>query len=103
MPGEGCFVHVLWAMQTGIYKHPAWYPGLTTQSPAEDFQRIIHDFDSSRCPEPCPRMNTTMSEVGMATPEPGAANGGACHTAMPGDECFTHLLWVMQTGIYNDP
>jgi len=47
-----CLKDLRWAMTTGIYKFPEWYPGLTPQSPQADFQRRVHTALGT-CPLPC--------------------------------------------------
>merc|ERR1719215_1604472 len=74
-------------MQTGIYEHPDWYPGLTTHSALEDFQQVLLNDTQKKCRKPCPH----------------GSSSGACHTAMPGEVCFGHLMWAMQEGIYAHP
>jgi len=27
----------------------------------------------------------------------------ACHTAVEGDTCYSHVLWTMETGVHNHP
>jgi hypothetical protein len=36
--GDACYLHVSWAMKTGIKQHPQWYPGLTKSNTFENFQ-----------------------------------------------------------------
>lgn len=36
--GSTCWNEVQWAMTNGIQSHPEWYPGLTANSPREQFQ-----------------------------------------------------------------
>merc|ERR1712066_902475 len=39
--GDKCFMHVRWAMQTGVVMHPEWYHGLSAESSFEDFQQLL--------------------------------------------------------------
>jgi len=91
VPGEECFEHLMWAMQTGIFEHPERYPGLNTQSASEDFQLVLHNDTDMKCWKPCPRANMTT------------ADEGSCHTTVPGEECFEHLMWARQIGIFEHP
>jgi len=51
--GEECYEEVLYAMRTGVVKHPVgYYDNLTRNSSFEDFQRHLHGV-SKVCPEPC--------------------------------------------------
>jgi len=51
--GEKCHTSVVWAMTTGIARHPDWFPGLSQASTFEDFQGNVHRYNASRCPRPC--------------------------------------------------
>mmetsp|Transcript_84544 Transcript_84544/g.244386 ORF Transcript_84544/g.244386 Transcript_84544/m.244386 type:complete len:789 (+) Transcript_84544:3-2369(+) len=79
--GEDCFDDVVDAMVRGIIKHPHKFPGLTPDSTFEEFQQALYmDPDSSSCPRPC-----------------------SCKTALPGDECYKHVLWAKNQGIVGHP
>mmetsp|Transcript_70113 Transcript_70113/g.181796 ORF Transcript_70113/g.181796 Transcript_70113/m.181796 type:complete len:373 (+) Transcript_70113:47-1165(+) len=81
--GEQCFLHVRWAMQVGVTAHPEWYGGLSQDATFEDFQRHLHRGPGrTQCPqEPCPRKEA------------------ACHTAVPGEECYRHVAWAKEVGV----
>jgi len=85
--GEACYQSVRWIMTVGIFKHSVFYPGLTPSSKLEDFQRKLHKDNPSLCPEPCVPI----------------ARGPGCHTAVVGEECYTHVQWAIQYGIYQEP
>jgi len=53
VPGDVCYIGVMWAMQHGIADHPDWYPSLTPESPFEDFQEVLHGRNQERCAFPC--------------------------------------------------
>lgn len=40
-------------MTSGIHSHPEWYPGLTANSPREQFQELLHQNSPRKCPLPC--------------------------------------------------
>ena len=50
--GSQCWNEVQWAMTSGIHQHPEWYPGLSANSPREQFQEVVHQ-KSGKCPLPC--------------------------------------------------
>jgi hypothetical protein len=56
---QKCLSGLRWALSTGIAHHPEWYPGLTSSSPFEAVQALlhqkalVHDDDPNRCPRPC--------------------------------------------------
>merc|ERR1719356_1401543 len=90
--GEACYGAVRWAVDTGIFQHPEWYPDLTPDSPMEDFQARLHSINHSNCPEPC---NATSVTLPPATP--------ACHTAVDGEACYGAVRWVADIGIFENP
>ncbi|OLP76858.1 Developmentally-regulated G-protein 1 [Symbiodinium microadriaticum] len=51
--GTECFSHVLYAMSHGIFEHPHWYPGLSSDSDFSDFQALLHLLPQNGCPRPC--------------------------------------------------
>jgi len=83
--GEECFMHVRWAMQTGVEAHPEWYPGVTAESRFEEFQTLLHSGDQHHCRMPCAPVRSD------------------CHDAVPGETCHSHVEWAMNTGITTIP
>jgi len=81
--GEECYDHVRWAMQQGIWEHPEYYGSLTASSVFEDFQAFLHDLGHGACPAPCPSKG--------------------CHTTVVGEECYGHVMWVKEHGIWEHP
>lgn len=51
--GEACYGEVEWAMSSGIFEHPEWYPGLSQHSSHADFQQQVHSSRPHVCPAPC--------------------------------------------------
>mmetsp|Transcript_16517 Transcript_16517/g.28549 ORF Transcript_16517/g.28549 Transcript_16517/m.28549 type:complete len:483 (-) Transcript_16517:10-1458(-) len=49
---ETCINDLTWAMETGIFLEPSWYPGLSYNSTADEFQMFLHTVLGS-CPPPC--------------------------------------------------
>ncbi|CAL1126055.1 unnamed protein product [Cladocopium goreaui] len=49
---DTCMEDLKWAMQVGIFQEPAWYPGLSHNSSADEFQALLHTVLGS-CPPPC--------------------------------------------------
>lgn len=76
-----CYDKVLFAMNTGIYEHPEWYPGLSPLSNLEEFQmHLYNEHPEFECPKPC-----------------------SCQTAKKGDRCYENVRWVLSQGIPRHP
>lgn len=74
-------------MADGIHINAAWYPGLKAASSFEDFQKLFYDrkINNGVCPTlPCQADKT-------------------CHTSQPGDDCYPHITWAMNSGIHSNP
>eukprot|EP00929_Paragymnodinium_shiwhaense_P024317 TRINITY_DN14_c0_g1_i1.p1 TRINITY_DN14_c0_g1~~TRINITY_DN14_c0_g1_i1.p1 ORF type:complete len:584 (-),score=119.92 TRINITY_DN14_c0_g1_i1:239-1912(-) len=52
-PTGKCAEAVNFALTDGIYGHPEWYPGLTNESSADDFQDHMASEDRAGCPHSC--------------------------------------------------
>jgi len=61
MEGEACYGAVTWAMDTGIFSNPEWYPNLTSSSSFEDVQARLHSIGHGNCPMPCPSVPAAPS------------------------------------------
>merc|ERR1712066_795475 len=73
MEGEDCYGAVTWAMDTGIFSNPEWYPDLTSSSSFEDFQAHLHNIDYGQCPVPCrsaPAAVTTTTVASLSCGRP---------------------------------
>ncbi|CAJ1377704.1 unnamed protein product [Effrenium voratum] len=84
VPGDACYGEVMWAKKEGIRQHPNWYPGLTPDSTTADFQEIVHSHKPGKCPPPCVSVDS-------------------CHTALPGEKCYSDVQWAKQHGIREHP
>merc|ERR1712217_563303 len=84
--GEQCYMHVKYAMQTGIVASPDHYPALSNDSTFEEFQALLHLGAHQGCPMPCPPLPIE-----------------SCHTSEPGELCHRHVTWAMKTGIHDVP
>jgi len=95
---EACYGNVRWAMEVGIVLFPQWYLGLTPSSAFENFQASMHasGHGHGTCPRPCDTVTTPPP-----TTKPSPAAG--CHTATQAEECFGHVVWAMEYGIYTYP
>lgn len=71
---EECFGAVKWAMTEGISQHPYWYPGLSSASCFEDFQRLLHGANHGGCGEPCDGCQTQPTAA-PPTPSPPTPQG----------------------------
>lgn len=92
--GEECYGAVRWAMESGIWEHPEWYPDLTPDSPMGAFQEHLYSISHASCPRPC---NTGSMPLTTAAP------AEACRRAVEGEECYEHVMWAMQHGITSNP
>eukprot|EP00440_Ansanella_granifera_P039220 gb/GFBE01042551.1/.p1 GENE.gb/GFBE01042551.1/~~gb/GFBE01042551.1/.p1 ORF type:complete len:615 (+),score=87.21 gb/GFBE01042551.1/:1-1845(+) len=77
-----CIADLDWAMQTGIFEHPEWYPSLSSTSSREDFQRFIH-AELGSCPEPCATAEAFFEPVDGGTDR-------VCRGATPTDNSRTY-------------
>jgi len=82
-----------WAMQVGIYLEPAWYPGLSYNSSADDFQALLHEMLGS-CPPPCtnePHFQAVDGAIGRVcrglTPEDNANTYFTVRIANSTEQC----------------
>ncbi|CAK0868932.1 unnamed protein product [Prorocentrum cordatum] len=93
--GDECFGEVVYAMQTGVVKHPERYSPLAQDSTFEDFQRYLHRLPalSKVCPEPC-----AAHELDVRVPARLRAPDD-CHTSVEGDACYERVVYAMQTGV----
>jgi len=82
VPGDACYKEIMWAKHTGIRQHHSWYPGLTSHSSIQDFQKIVQKH-SRNCAMPCEHKAES-----------------ACHTAVEGESCFKDIMWAKHTGIH---
>lgn len=63
LPGSACYESVTWGRNDGIYAHPEWYPGLTTQSTFKDFQKLLYMQHKDECPQrPCEEGETDVQD-----------------------------------------
>jgi len=53
-PSSKCYDMANWGKTDGIYGHPEWYPGLTADSPIEEFIQLLYMQGKEDCPHrPC--------------------------------------------------
>lgn len=100
-PGEQCYKDVMWARKQGIYEHPEWYPGLTTQSTFEDFQ-VSRALQEHGCPaKPCLGPGQPFLVVPQIAQT--AVETPPCETYQFGTDCYFRVMWVMRTGLWTKP
>merc|ERR1711920_317879 len=97
--GQQCFKAVEWAMTHGIRLHPEWYEGLTSGSTFEQFQDWLHRKGMEQCHKPCALCQTTT--IGEACWD--EVQAVAEDQQLPGDVCYTGVMWAMQHGIADHP
>lgn len=88
-----CIEDLKWAMQVGIFQEPAWYPGLSYNSSADDFQALLHELLGS-CPPPCtnePHFQAVDGAIGRVcrglTPEDNANTYFTVRIANSTEQC----------------
>uniref|UniRef100_A0A7S4UKA4 Uncharacterized protein n=1 Tax=Alexandrium monilatum TaxID=311494 RepID=A0A7S4UKA4_9DINO len=93
--GDRCYSDVVWAMRNRN-KHPEWYIGLNKCSDFHDFQSFFHtqvlNSGARRCPTPCQSDERTPPKEAIACKV--EKDKGDCHTAVPGDECYAHVIYT---------
>eukprot|EP00408_Alexandrium_pacificum_P068922 CAMPEP_0171181718 /NCGR_PEP_ID=MMETSP0790-20130122/14401_1 /TAXON_ID=2925 /ORGANISM="Alexandrium catenella, Strain OF101" /LENGTH=473 /DNA_ID=CAMNT_0011646659 /DNA_START=32 /DNA_END=1453 /DNA_ORIENTATION=- len=98
--GERCHTDVVYAMRYRML-HPEWYIGLTNCSSFGNFQAFMHtqvlNSGERRCPLPCSDAHE-IGHVGEDCAEEETQQKD-CHTAVPGDECYAHVLYTQKEAI----
>merc|ERR1719362_81598 len=89
-PGEDCYNHVLYTGKEAA-KYPDFYSGLNGDSTHEEIQHYLHM--ENECPEPCSDANRTNSSL----------NTTECHSARPGESCFSDILFAKTKFIEKKP
>jgi hypothetical protein len=89
-PGEECYNHVIYTQRQAA-KYKDLYSGLDANSSFEDVQHYL--LQENQCPEPCDPGSNTSNSSAMTT----------CHTARPGESCFSDVLLARNKFIVQDP
>jgi len=117
VPGEACYVNVVWAMGQGIMEEPLAFPGLTPLSSFRAFQDLLHRQGGAGCSLPCnatrggPGSGLSASNIKLPStastellvnrdPFKPADN---CTVPKEGDQCHNDIAWGMQVGIFKHP
>jgi hypothetical protein len=61
--GEECYDNAKWAKDQGVFEHPEWYPGLTSNSSQAEFQMNLFKHGMHKCQRPCEWCNTDSFEL----------------------------------------
>lgn len=72
--GEECWDAIQWVRSSGYEKHPEWFKGITAESTPEEIQNYLAGRNGSHCDRPACQ----------------------CHTALPGEDCFTHVSFTIK-------
>jgi len=89
-PGEECYNHVIYT-QRQVAKYKDLYSGiLNANSSFEDVQHFLSH--ENQCPEPCDLGSNKSNSSAITT----------CHTARPGESCFSDILFAKNTLIEQD-
>jgi hypothetical protein len=89
-PGEECYNHVIYTQRQAA-KYTDLYSGLDAESSFEDVQHYL--LQENQCPEPCDPGSNKSNSSAMKT----------CHTARPGESCFSDILFAKNKFIQKDP
>lgn len=96
--GERCHTDVVYAMRNRQL-HPEWYIGLDNCSTFEDFQTFMSNqvlnSGGRRCPKPCRGPGKKKRDC----KEDDAPEDKECHTAVPGDKCYAHMIYTQKEAI----
>lgn len=84
---KACWDSVSWALASGVYEHPEWYPGLSGSSSSADFQAQMAQRGQSGCPMPCVESCLTLG--------PDSGNASVA--------CWEAIQWAKGTGIRDHP
>eukprot|EP00931_Biecheleriopsis_adriatica_P001304 TRINITY_DN10161_c0_g1_i1.p1 TRINITY_DN10161_c0_g1~~TRINITY_DN10161_c0_g1_i1.p1 ORF type:complete len:1243 (-),score=235.43 TRINITY_DN10161_c0_g1_i1:53-3733(-) len=100
-PGDACHDAVTWAMQSGIFEHPEWYPGLSASSSFADFQAHLHEIetDDGACQPPC--TGQPLPPTPVPTPLPTHPSSSSCQAVLDAvaaddwssDTCSGRIAW----------
>jgi len=80
-PGEECYNHVIYTQRQAA-KYKDLYSGLDAHSSFEDVQHYLSQ--ERQCPEPCDPGSNKPNSSAMIE----------CHTARPGESCFSAILFA---------
>jgi len=93
--GERCHADVVFAMRNRDV-HPEWYIGLNNCSTFQDYQSFMHtqvlNSGERRCPKPCNGKPKHAPASGTKCKK--AKKEKDCHTTVPGDECYAHVIYT---------
>jgi hypothetical protein len=83
--GEECYNRIMHTKKEAM-KYPKWYPGISEESRLVDVQRYLKE--ENVCPEPC-EIVEEEGDSGASLTENSAED---CHTALPGETCYSDIL-----------
>jgi len=86
--GDDCYIHVKWALTSGIQRFPDWYPSLSSASTFEEFQAFLHQKGHGGCPAPCTTTTPAATTSVSSTTTP-AATTSASSTTTPASATTT--------------
>jgi hypothetical protein len=119
---DECHDMVTFLLSKGIELQPSLYGGLTPDSPFEKVQERVNTMFPKVCAPPCfnaadkstgteDELEDELAALGLEDPcedvvveddDKIEANHN-CKTAVPGDDCYDHVIWVATDGIIHQP
>ncbi|CAK0849400.1 unnamed protein product [Prorocentrum cordatum] len=116
MEGDWCYLSIQWLKNTGLDKHPDWYPTLTRDSSIGVFQTVLHRQGKMGCPLPCSSDSDAaepVEELTTSRPEPTAevspnalrvrSELEECEDAKRDSSCDRAVTRVLNTGLWLHP
>jgi len=101
--GSLCHHSVTWLLESGFAKHPEWYPGLSSDTPFQDVQMMLHSLGKGGCKRPCQK--ALLVPDGQYTGRGAAVQPPhhVCGDAAPGGWCSNSMKWLRNFGFDRHP
>ncbi|CAK0817898.1 unnamed protein product [Prorocentrum cordatum] len=103
-----CRDAVTWLKDSGLERHPDWYPGLRADSSASEIQAELFRLGKANCPAPCDLVKKERAAAAAwraeaKTPSVQSAGTEQCMDAEPDTTCYTAVTYAMNEGISKHP
>ncbi|CAK0892817.1 unnamed protein product, partial [Prorocentrum cordatum] len=103
-----CHDAVTWLTNSGLERHPDWYPGLRVDSSASEIQAELFRLGKANCPAPCDLVKKERAAVAARRAEAKtrsvqSAGTEQCMDAEPDTTCYTAVTYAMNEGISKHP
>lgn len=122
-----CAHAIDWLRDRGFARHPDWYPGLSSNSTAQEIQVALHSLGKSNCSRPCVGVASQLVSTGQNSAQTGAAESSSekaeksaevgaealsagegakapnCSDTQQGMWCYRAIAWLRTDGIERHP